>query len=424
MRVPVPLTLAFGEEFEKLISQFSADQKLLSSAEEIHSTRFLSRSVVPHVQKLSTLFNRIDPEAKATGAAKAVAQADGLDPYWKESANPANLRLAYFLYFMPPNLYRMASVWAELARLGFKWPSSEKQLRAVEFGAGPASGACGIAAGEKYAPVGLPSEGNWALIEQDKKMLELGGRWAKTYFESSGFAAWDVREFKRRIELDQPTLLPPKAPKFNLFTMSFFLNEFQEPESKLADRLLATWRDHLTDEGIAILIEPALKLQSRRLLALRREILAQSAGSDIQLLLPCLGHQDCGALAAEGDWCHEEVSWWRPPYFKTIDQMANLDRKTLPFSYLVFVKSRRPREEILTALEPGATRERLVSPAHAEGKEQEFFICGQEGKRRARWRPPEGPKGEDALERGDVLEGAQIRGDRNSARIGSVKTRR
>lgn len=132
-----------------------------------------------------------------------------------------------------------------------------------------------------------------------------------------------------------------------------------------------------------------------------------------------MGHQACGALAAEEDWCHEEVSWWRPPYFRTLDQMAGLDRKTLPFSYLVLTKSRRPREEILTALEPGASRQRLVSPAHKEGKEQEFFICGQDGKRRARWKLPEG----EEIERGDILEGAQLRGDRNSARIDSVKKR-
>ena len=70
----------------------------------------------------------------------------------------------------------------------------------------------------------------------------------------------------------------------------------------------------------------------------------------------------------------------------------------------------------------GAPVERLVSPAHFEGKEQEFFLCGQDGKRRARYRA----KGEEdpaaALERGDILSGATVRGDVNSARVERIKT--
>ena len=64
----------------------------------------------------------------------------------------------------------MASVWCELSRLGFRWPTTGEAstFRAVEFGAGPAAGSAGILAGEAHAPVGLPADGNFALIEQDR----------------------------------------------------------------------------------------------------------------------------------------------------------------------------------------------------------------------------------------------------------------
>src|SRR5688500_10023607 len=101
MRVPVELSNAFGKDFEDLIAGFAVDQELMPEPEAISSVRFLSRSVVPHIQKLSSLFNRVEKE-----------QESGLDPYWKESSHPQNLRLAYFLYFMPCNLYRLAAVWA------------------------------------------------------------------------------------------------------------------------------------------------------------------------------------------------------------------------------------------------------------------------------------------------------------------------
>jgi hypothetical protein len=65
-----------------------------------------------------------------------------------------------------------------------------------------------------------------------------------------------------------------------------------------------------------------------------------------------------------------------------------------------------------------------VSPSHKEGREKEFFICGDDGKRRARYRPT----GEDDpardLDRGDILADAHVRGDARASRIekiGSVK---
>ena len=97
--------------------------------------------------------------------------------------------------------------------------------------------------------------------------------------------------------------------------------------------------------------------------------------------------------------------------------MAKLDRKTLPFSYLVIAKSLRPRDQILPALAGlGERAHRLVSPAHLEGRDSEFFICGKEGKRRARYRA-EG----NTFERGDILLGAEIRGDSQATRIEKMK---
>lgn len=400
MKVPESLANAFGKEFQNQIGEFAFQNEMLPSLEDLTSNRFLNRSVVPHIVKLSQLFNRYQKD-----------QADALAPYWKESSNPAHLRLAYFLYFMPSNLFRVASIWAELSRLGFKWHS--ENFQAVEFGAGPASGAAGIGAGEKYAPVGLPSSATWALIEQDRNILELGNEWVKTYFPSLGFPDWGTRTFHRKIDLKQG-FLPKAAPKFDLWLMSYYLNELDLPAKELAPLLLKSWKNHLNPEGIVILVEPALKLQSRKLLELRKELLQTE--SEMQVLTPCLGHQNCGALAAEDDWCHEEVTWWRPPYFKMIDQMAGLDRRTLPFSYLVLIKSQRPRHEILPQIGNRPNTYRLVSPAHSEGKDLEFFLCGQEGKRRARYRP----QNEEDVQRGSILLETELRGNENSGRIDRV----
>ncbi len=414
MKVPESLSKAFGEEFEQWVTEFAVAHQLLPSAPSLRSPRFVARSIVPHVTRLSSLFNRQEK-----------AQGDGLNPYWKESSNPNHFRLAYFLYFMPSNLYRVAAIWSELSRLGYQWKSP--RFQAIEFGAGPASGACGIAAGEKYAPIGLPASGSWALIEQDKAILELGTQWAQTYFSHLSLGDWAIKPFHRKIDLAKG-LLPAAAPKFNLWLMSFYLNETTLPPQELASLLIQSWTKHLEEDGLIILVEPALKLQSRRLLELRRALLVEreKTKSDwLQILLPCLGHQSCGALNNPEDWCHEEVSWWRPPYFRAIDKMAGLDRKTLPFSYLVLTKSRKPRHELLPALASGNPPEtyRLVSPAHSEGKDQEFYLCGQEGKKRARYRANASTGTKEPLERGDILMGAEVRGDSNSSRVEKFKTK-
>ena len=409
MRVPVPLVDAFKNDFEKTLTDFLLQNQMIEDAESLHSKRFINRSVAPHVKGFSQLFNR-----------KEGVQTDAIDTesYWTEGGSPKNKRLAYFLSFMPCNLFRVASVWAELNRLGFKWPfPADQDFKGLEFGAGVASGACGIVAGERYAPVGLPPRGNFALIEQSKAALQLGTKWLEFYSDEG----MSVRPFHRRIDLND-SWLPKAAPKFHLFVMSYFLNETDLAPELMVTEFINACMDHLEEEGLVIIVEPALKLQSRKLLTFRKKLLENSrmvsGEAGLKVLLPCLGHQACGALKKEDDWCHEEVGWWRPPYLRELDAATGLDRKTLPFSYLVIQKTRKDLKEILPALKGEMTeRYRLVSPSHDLSKKtSEFFICGQDGKRRARYTP--GNKSKDVIpDRGDILQNTSLHGEPESSMI-------
>lgn len=398
------LSRAFGPEFQNHIGHFLVENKLLDSIEDLSAKRFLTRSVAPHIEKLSGLFNR-----------QATKQNEGLNPYWKESSNPVHLRLAYFLYFMPCNLYRVASVVQELARLGYT--SKSDLFRGIEFGAGPASGACGVAASEISDSIGLPKSGHWALIEQDQAMLRLGSAWARSYFDFLSIPDWSIRSFHRTLDLKKG-FLPRTAPQFNFWLMSFFLNEFEESEfsiAQIAESLFASWENHLESESLIVMVEPALKDQSRRLLELRKhliQIFNSKNTSQYKILLPCLGHQNCGALEAKDDWCHEDVSWWRPPYIKQLDEIVSLDRKSLPFSYLVIAKSPRSRAELLPRVGTDPAL-RLVSPTHKEGRDKQFYVCGEAGKQKARLKGISDPE----FGRGTILKNASARGDKNSLRI-------
>jgi hypothetical protein len=71
MKVPNDLATAFGAEFEQLIVNFALERELLPDNNALKSQRYLSRSVLPHILKLSQLFNRDQKD-----------QASGLAPYW------------------------------------------------------------------------------------------------------------------------------------------------------------------------------------------------------------------------------------------------------------------------------------------------------------------------------------------------------
>ncbi len=419
MKTSPELIKAFFDPLETLLQEFTLTNGLLPADETLRSKRFLVRSVVPHIERLSSLFNREEAEKDSA-----------LEPYWKLGSNPANLRLAYFLAFMPTNAFRMASVFSELARLGFKWSGSET-LRAIDFGCGPASSASGLALALKHCDIGLPTKGSWALMEQDAAILKMGTKWAETVFAHTGLTSWSTREFSRKVDFTQP-LLPRTAPKFNLWVSSYFLNEHPLTPEALAQRMMESWKTHLEENGLVVLIEPALRLQSRKLLAIRKEILRLKAEDPsrwdfMQILLPCLGSQNCEALSDAEDWCHEDVSWERPEYLRVIERMTGMDRKTLPFSYLVLVRKPAKKlpakdldlSEILKNL-PRGRHDRLVSPSHPEGSDWEFFTCGAKGKRRCRMKDRDG---EEKPLRGEILCNAQTRGDRNSTRIDKVDAR-
>ena len=416
MRVPEALIQAFKDHFEPNLNDFLMKHGLLPEGESLQSKRFMTRSVAPHVKALSSLFNRTEG-----------TQTDAIDEetYWTESGSPKNRRLAYFLSFMPCNLFRVASVWTELHRLGFQWPFPKDQdFKGIEFGAGVASGACGIVAGERFAALGLPTSGNFALIEQNKSALDLGSKWLQHFSDQQ----MGVRPFHRRMDLRE-RWLPKNAPKFHLFVMSYFLNESGIEPADLVPSFLEACEHHLEEDGLVIIVEPALKLQSRKLLEFRKALLAhplmQKDRAGLRVLLPCLGHQACGALAKEEDWCHEEVSWWRPPYLRELDAMTGLDRKSLPFSYLVIQKTRKTIPEIFPKLSgPEIKRYRLVSPSHSLSKRtSEFFICGQDGKRRARMDLGILATGSPEPDRGSILENAELHGDPALSQLDSADVR-
>jgi hypothetical protein len=175
--------------------------------------------------------------------------------------------------------------------------------------------------------------------------------------------------------------------EFDLLVAAHLLNELAVSMS-FGERvaLVFAWcRELLTEEGLCILIEPALRQTSRDLLAIRDRMV--SAG--FAVLAPCFWQGPCPALARERDWCHDSAPW---------GDGARPGRSRVDFSYIVLARrgERTTDRRIF----------RVVSDPLREKGRLRLFGCGPAGRhplvRLDRERSEENQGFEEA-ERGDVL---------------------
>ncbi|MBS1766085.1 MAG: methyltransferase domain-containing protein [Acidobacteria bacterium] len=150
--------------------------------------------------------------------------------------------------------------------------------------------------------------------------------------------------------------LPEGRP--GLVMLGHVLNELPEGDQA---RLLAALKDRLAEGGRILILEPALRATTRRLMALREEL--RAAPFAIQAPCPCLG--PCPMLPMDKQWCVAERPWDPPAWFRALDAAAGLDRRMLSFAYLVAQKHGAPR----------APRARVVGVPKAQKGKVERWMC-------------------------------------------------
>ncbi len=91
----------------------------------------------------------------------------------------------------------------------------------------------------------------------------------------------------------------------------------------------------LQSNGIIVIIEPALKPLTRRLMEFADWLKKESIG---YILIPCLHHNSCPLLQKKNEWCHQSIKWTPPEYMKILNQPLYRKIEYLKFSYLVISK--------------------------------------------------------------------------------------
>ena len=283
---------------------------------------------------------------------------------------------AYALYYFTANVMKLPLILDELAALG--WPMQGDQ-RWLDVGTGPGTAVLGAWHWAHERGMG----GSWSFTAVDRapEFLALARRLASRVAKDSGVllplatkvfdAACDGRNLQRLIASEGPTVV----------SFCNTLGEWGVDDGAREESMAAALK---TFEGLALIVEPASKASSRSLLELRRRLLArEDLAGRLAVLTPCLSERPCGALAASGDWCHEEAPFEAPSWHAALGAVAGLRKEQLLFSYLALAVGPKAASARQAARWP-VDGKRVVSQRLVEKGLVKCHVCTADGKRQAR----------------------------------------
>jgi len=272
-------------------------------------------------------------------------------------------RDAYFAYNFPMNLVKTATVVEEIVLHYPDLVSGKTRLSVLDIGCGDGAGIFGVYYALKDAI--RIREFNITGIDGSRRMLEQARRlsgWLRKHDPRFG-----VRFFRRKI---QEGFNPTSKKKYDIILAVNSLAEIIQ-ETTVPNRFVSSLLNHLTDDGLILIIEPALKKFSRRLMRLREGLVLNK---EVQVLLPCLHDNPCALLhvSKRREWCHQSLRWSPPHFLQIINQGLNREIGVLKFAYLVLTKKKNCSDR------PKGYR--VVSDLLKEKGKTRCFICTARGR--------------------------------------------
>jgi SAM-dependent methyltransferase len=260
------------------------------------------------------------------GVRELSAMFNGVTPHKPGYLAAGRLRRAYVHYYLPVNAEKVARVLDELET----YAPPGKLLRVLDFGCGP--GTAAIASLLRRKPADL------TLVDTVDEALD------------------DARFFCRALGYDPRTANEPSGT----YDPILAANVYSETQPRL--------EEHLAEEGHLVVVEPALKDRTRKLMEWRDRM----ASAGYRVAAPCLSRARCPMLERDELWCHMDVPWPRPASVAEVDRRLGLDKESLKYAYAVITKKGR------TLADAGGTH-RLVTNLHKEKGKAWGMFCGREG---------------------------------------------
>lgn len=271
-------------------------------------------------------------------------------------------RDAYLVYFTTTNLLKAVPPLREF--FGFGGIKMPAQLNVLDLGCGTGAAAWGLLAFLDEISSAVPLSLTFADIVKEnlaicRKFLSHFEKGKRIYVS---YTHTDLSGSSLTFES-----LTENSP-YQLIMMMNTLNELSEEND---GTLLQSLLGMLDTNGAIVIIEPASREESRRLLRFRDK----AVGKGATVFSPCTHQLPCPALVKEGDWCHTKIEWERPEFIKIIDEQIGNLRLSLKSSYIVLTKNGRT---LATDLGQNGLS-RIVSEVFIEKGRRRAYLCNEEG---------------------------------------------
>lgn len=272
-------------------------------------------------------------------------------------------------FFLPRDLYKLWSPLSELWTLA-KLPRREP-LRVLDLGAGLGTSTLGVLS--FAAHVGAAAKVEVTACDRDARALAVMERLVAA---PVGLDCVPARVNTREVDLARPNRWSLPRKGFDLVIAGLCLNELtahEDDEDARTDTALDWLRgafEHVAEDGALIVLEPALRSQSRLLQRVRD---ALQANGPPHVFAPCLGIAGCPMLERERDWCHDRMHYALPDALADLARGAGLRTGDLTYSYLTL---RHDSLNLSAIAGPGRVAFRVVGgPGRSKGK-LELDLCG------------------------------------------------
>lgn len=318
---------------------------------------------------------------KRRGRPPAVAHRDDLLRLWQGFTvergerergylSDPGTRAAYLLYYTPTTAATVAAALALGERQGWslRSPTDEQPLRVLDVGAGGLGASMGLALyleRKQGAPVG-PGLAVRAIDATPRVLAD--GQAVLEAFAPGVAVQTSKADLRDALALDRAGL-----QRYDVILVANVINELPPlrgddapPGLRLVQRLLER---HLAPGGVLVVIDPATRPASRRLIDVREHL--RLAGALAQPVGPCCHTGPC-PLQSPKDWCFFSMPWSRPDVVVACDEATGHARLTLDASWLLL-------RGAADASQPAHAYRVIGGPMRADALVRRY-LCGAEGR--------------------------------------------
>ncbi|HET9137088.1 MAG TPA: small ribosomal subunit Rsm22 family protein [Candidatus Kapabacteria bacterium] len=267
------------------------------------------------------------------------------------------IRKAYQLYYTTTNYLKIIPPLRELALSDF---FDKPSLRILDLGTGTGAAIWGILdflETEVQHPIDLDITAVDSVAQNIKDIQRFHFQYLKHCTSIKSKLTTRVHDLETPISFEE---------KFDLIVMMNTLNELSE---EAEERLLTTFPTLLSNDGVVLMIEPATRKQSRRLLSFR-DAAVKNAWT---IYAPCTRQSNCPALENTDNWCHSEYKWERLDFIRIIDEAGATLRLSLKSTYIIMNRHGQTLPNILGK----QNLWRSVSERFDEKGRTRAILCGE-----------------------------------------------